>query len=97
MHVNSYKKNRTRNKIIVTVVISACLFFVTGLGIVFYSGDLSDILDHPVPALVSPIVSYHPHTQVAFFTLISDESNVSFLKNNQPIVSRAPPRQTSQY
>ena len=91
MHINSYKKNCTRNKLIVIVAISACLFFVTGLGIVFYSGDLSDILDHPVVALVSPIVSYHSHIHVSFFTLISDESNIFLLKNNQPTVTRAPP------
>ena len=98
MHVHSRltcKEGSYHDKFIVIVVISACLFFVTGLGIVFYSGDLSDIIDHPVIALVSPIVSCHPHTQISFFTLISDALNVFSLRNNQPIVIRAPPLQTS--
>jgi hypothetical protein len=90
MYVHSHKEDCSQDKLVVFVVISTCLFFVVVVGIVFYSGDLSDTDDLPVIALVSPIVFYHPNKHVTFFTLIP-ESNIFSLINNLPVVIRAPP------
>jgi hypothetical protein len=79
-----------QDKIVAFFVISSCLFCVAGLGIVVYDGDFSDTNDHPVITLVSPIFFYHPHKQVTFLTFIP-ESTVLSLKDNLPVIIRAPP------
>jgi len=79
-----------QDRIVAIFVISSCLFFIAGLGTVFYDGDFSDTYDHPVITLVSPIFFYHPNKHVTFLTFIP-ESNVLSLKDNRPIVIRAPP------
>ena len=93
MYLHSFltcKEPCLQDKIVAIFVISSCLFFVAGLEIVVYDGDFSDTYDHHVITLVSLILFYHPNKQVTFLTFIS-ESNVLSLKDNLPVVIRAPP------
>lgn len=84
------KETCFQDRVVAIFIIGSYLFFVAGLGIVFDNGDFSDTYNHQGIALVSPIVFHHPDKQVTPLTLIS-ESNIFSLKNNLPVVIRAPP------
>lgn len=79
-----------QDKLVAIFVISSCLFFISGLGIILYDGDFSDTYDHPATTLASQIFFYFPNKQVTFLTLVS-EPNVLSLKDDLPLVIRAPP------